>query len=245
MVILAPAAVDVVSRLGAGDSVVGVTNSVAEFPQARRVGIHLNPGIEQIAALRPTLIIAASRFDPSIAERLGAEFFLYEPKTLDQIIELVQSLAAKLGRPADGAALAAELRAALDSLRPPAHSPTVLYEVTAGPLLLAKDNSIVRDVLERAGMRYAYPRTTGGTSAEYLMANQPELYIYQVGPMNKAPAPPLQRPGWGAFNACIWRVDEFEFARPNTRLFERVKELNAILNSDNPCAAGMALYPVL
>ena len=72
LVILAPAAADVVNRLGAADLVIGVTNSVAEFPQAARVGTHRGPEIEKIAALKPTLLITTAEFDPALAQRLGS-----------------------------------------------------------------------------------------------------------------------------------------------------------------------------
>jgi len=255
IVVLAPAAADVLMRLGvadvtdaadaadATDSVVGVTNSVANFPKAAKVGTHMNPGLESIASLRPTLIIAGTRFNPEFAKRMGAEFFLYDPKTLDDIIGTVRTLGQKIGKGEQGEKLAAELQAVLDGLPPPRHSLSVLYETRSTPLSLAKSNSIVRDMLERAGMRYLYDGTAGLVSMEYLIRKQPDVYIYQQGPMNRNPVPPLRRPGWNRFTACIWKVDEFDFARPNTRLFETVQTLNTILNQDDVCAAGMELYP--
>lgn len=243
MVILAPAAADLFSRLEAADSVVGVTDSVFGFPLAANVGTHMNPGLENIAALRPTLIVAGSKFNPEFAERIGAELFLYAPKTLDEIILSVRALASKIGRETQGNQLADELHAVLDALTPPRHLLTVVYEVRATPLSLAKSVSIVSDLLERAGMRSIYSGDTGLVSVEYLMVNQPDIYIYQQGPMNKAPVPPGSRPGWSGFASCIWKVNEFDFSRPNTRLFETVRELNTILNGEEPCRAGKAAYP--
>lgn len=240
--VLAPAAADVLERLGAGDSVVGVTDNVDGFPEAAKVGTHLNPGVEKIASLRPGLIIATSRFSPELAERMGAALFIYEPKTLDAIIENVRLLAAEAGREEQGRALAEELQAMLDGLVPPGRSPTVLYETRSNPLAIARDNSVTTDLLERAGMRYAYPESIGTLSAEYLMANQPEYYMYQDGPMNRNPVTPSERPRWGNFRACSWKVNEFDFARPNTTLFETARILNDIINSENPCAQGAETF---
>lgn len=242
VVILAPAAADVLERLGAGASVVGVTNSVVGFPEAVKVGTHLNPGVEKIASLRPGLIIATSRFNPDLAERMGAALFVYEPKTLDAIIANVRLLATEVGREEQGRALADELQAMLDGLAPPGRKPTVLYETRSNPLAIAKDNSVITDLLERAGMRYAYPESTGTLSAEYLMANQPEYYLYQDGPMNRNPVPPPERTGWENFRACSWKVNEFDFARPNTTLFETARILNNIINSENACAQGAETF---
>ena len=238
IVVLAPAAADVLMRLDVMDSIVGVTNSVSGFPLAVNVGTYMNPGLESIAALNPTLIIAGTRFNPAYAARIGAEFFLYDPRTLDDIISLVRSLARAIGKEAQGKQLADELQAILDGLQPPRRSVSVLYETRATPLSLARNNTIIRDMLERAGMRYLYDGSAWLVSMEYLISAQPDVYIYQHGPMNRNPIPPARRPGWDRFAACAWMVDEFDFARPNTRLFETLQMLNAILHQDDICAAG-------
>lgn len=242
VVILAPAAADLFERLGAAACVVGVTNGVDNFPAAAKVGTHLNPGIEKTASLRPGLIVAASRLNPELAGRMGAELFVYEPQSLEEIISLVRLLSGKIGRPEQGNALAGELRAVLDGLTPPARRPTVLYETRSAPLSLAGADSVIRDLLERAGFRYAHPGNSGLTSVEYLLHNQPDFYLYQEGPMNRNPLPPKDRPGWGNFRACAWKVDEFAFARPNTGLFETALRLNEALNSADPCARGDEVF---
>lgn len=242
VVILAPAAADVVERLGAGAYVVGVTNSVDSFPSAAKVGTHLNPGVEKIASLKPDLIVATSRFNPELAERMGAGIFVYEPKTMEGIIENIRLLADKIGKKEQGHILAGELQVTLDGLIQPQRKPAVLYETRSTPLAIAKDDTVIKDLLERSGMIYAYPENTGSLSAEYLLANQPEYYIYQDGPMNKNPVPPVERPGWENFKACYWKVNEFDFARPNTKIFETARILNGIINSDSPCVKGAELY---
>ena len=243
VVILAPAAADIFSRLGAADSVVGVTDSVSGFPHAAMVGTHMNPGLENIAALRPGLIVAGTRFSPELAERMGAKLFVYAPKNLDEIIGAVRAVSRTIGREKEGERLAKDLQSVLDNLSPPRQVPSVLYEVRAAPLSLAVQQSVMRDLLERAGMRYAYKGDTALVSVEHLMARPPDIYIYQQGPMNKNPTPPRSRPGWENFAACIWKVKEFDFARPNTRLFESLQSLNAILHQGDFCRAGTVLFP--
>lgn len=242
VVILAPAAADVVFQLGAESSVVGVTNSVTEFPKAEKVGTHLNPGIEKVASLKPTLIVANTRFDAGLAKRMGAELFVYEPQSLDEIVESVRLLGQKIDKEATGRALAESLKSILDNLRVPSKPLTVLYETRSTPLAIAKEKSIIKNLLERAGLRYAYPRSTGMISAEYLLANQPDIYIYQQGPMNKNPVPPRERAGWERLQSCLWKVNEFDFARANTQLFTTVVKLNEILHADNPCEAGIERF---
>jgi iron complex transport system substrate-binding protein len=242
IVILAPAAADIVHKLGAGGSVVGVTDTVAEFALAARVGTHLNPGIETIAALRPDLIIAAPRFPPELAERIGAALFVYDPGTLEDILHVIKDLAIRIGRERQGEELVLALRNMLDGLRTPPGAPGVVYEVRANPLSVARRDSLVVDVLKRAGLRPALPETSGMLSVEYLLVHQPDIYIYQIGPMNKNPLPPPDRPGWSTLGSCVWRVNEFEFSRANSRTFETVRQLNEIMNSGDICARGRDMY---
>lgn len=243
IVVLAPAAADILARLGAEEQVVGVTNSVSEFPLAQKVGTHLSPGVEKTASLRPGLIVANNRFNPELAERMGARLFIYEPHTLDGIIESVRELASEIGRKEAGQALANELQSVLDGLTRPPRRLTVLYETRSRPLALGKHGSIIRDLLERAGLHYTYPANMGTVSMEYLLAGQPDIYIYQEGPMNRNPERPVLRAGWERLESCVWKVDEFDFARPNTGLFETVRLLNEVIVSEDFCARGRQLFP--
>ncbi len=233
VVILAPAAADVVSRLGAGDLVVGVTSSVKDFPTAMSVGTHRQPEIEKIAALKPTLLIATCDFDLALAERLGAELFIYEPTSLEGITAGMRGLAARLDREKQGQALAEHIAVLLGQIDPDsARRPTVLYEVRAEPLSVAGSRTVIRDLLEKAGFEYAHKGTSGLISVEYLLTHQPDYYIYQVGPMNKNPVSPNERPGWENLKSHIWKVDELKFARPNIQMFETLVELSKVLRSE-------------
>lgn len=243
VVILSPAAADILYQLDAGELVVGVTNNVTEFPHAEKLGTHLNPGIEKIASLKPDLVICTSRFDPELIKRMGAEYFLYEPISLDEIIKDIVLLAEKIHKPHEGEKLSSYLQGILDDLKIPDKKISVLYETRSTPLGIAKTKTIIKDLLERAGMKFAYPKSTGIVSAEYILAYQPDLYIYQEGPMNKNPVPPQKRKGWDNFKSCIWKVDEFDFARPNTQAFKSLQDLNEILHSENPCEVGRLKYP--
>jgi len=246
VVILTPAVADILVRLGASESVVGVTRNVTDFPDAVSVGTHLNPGVENMAALRPTLLIVPAGFNADLARRMGAAHFVYAPRTLRDIIRDVLALGTLLGKETEAKTLADSLEnilAELKSPKPMEERPTVLYETRSKPLAVARDHTIMVDILETAGLRYAYPDSAGIISAEYLLANAPDYYIYQEGPMNIDPVPPARRPGWGGFRGCAWKVDEFSFARPNTTSFETVRQLNAILTGEAPCAAGRLVYP--
>ena len=244
IVILAPAAADIVNKLGLGPAVVGKTNRVEEFPHAVKIGTHRNPGIENIAALNPTLLIAPARFDKEMATRLGATLFAYEPHSLPDILNAIHTLGNITGQQKAAHALATPLSQTLDRPTQPntRQGPTALYETRSTPLSLAARDSFIASLLASAGFTYAYQGTGGEASAERVIASPPDFYIYQVGPMNKKPTPPDKRPGWAQFGACVWKVDELTFARANTESFALVEALRTILDTPDPCAAGKAFF---
>ena len=241
IVILAPAAADIVAKLGLGGYVAGVTSNVTNFPQASTVGTHRNPGIENIAALEPSLIIAPSRFSEEIAARLDAVLFLYEPGSLPDILDAITQLAALTGTTAEGEALVARLGGAIPK-RAKGDRPTVVYEVRSTPLSLAAQGSFLANLLDSSGFHYAYKGASGEVSPEYLLEKTPDYYIYQIGPMNRKPVPPVERNGWSGLDTCVWKVDELAFARPNTDSFALANDLAAILESKTPCEAGKAFF---
>ena len=243
IVILAPAAADSVQKLGLDGAVVGVTSRVEEFPLAARVGTHRNPGIENIAALRPTLIIAPARFGGE--GRFGAQTIVYEPRSLQGILDALRQIGKATGKEAEAESLAASLAGAI----PPGTAsgkgnkgPTVLYETRSVPLAFAAQGSFLANLLGSAGFSYVFRGSGGEASAEMVIAEPPQFYIYQVGPMNKNPVPPKERAGWEQLGSCVWEVDELAFARPNTASFALVEALHAILNGPEPCEAGRAFF---
>ena len=244
IVILAPAAADIVNKLGLGPAVAGKTNRVEEFPHAAKVGTHRNPGIENIAALSPTLLIAPARFSEEMAARLGATLFIYEPRSLHDILNAIHTLGNITGQQEAAQALTTPLSQTLDRATQPntQQGPTILYETRGNPLSLAAKNSFLASLLTSAGFTYAYHGSGAEASAERVVAAPPNFYIYQVGPMNKNPTPPDKRPGWAQFGACVWKVDELTFARANTESFALVQALRTILDTPDPCAAGKAFF---
>ena len=230
IVVLAPAAVDILEHLQAENLVVGVTRSVKEFPQATRVGSHIRPNLEIIRSLQPDLLILSSNrfFSEAMAEAVDAQVVYYHPETLDEILQQISHLASLLGKQKEGKQLVQEQRQKLREVIPLTNPPTVVYEVTAMPLMLAGRENIVRDIIEQAGGKLITPgkRKLVRFNAEEILAQQPDVYIYQVGPMNRNPTPPQERGPLARMNARFLKVDELQYSRANTKSFDNVMELN-------------------
>ena len=236
IVILAPAAADIVEKLGAGAEVVGKCDSIDEFPSARKVGTHINPSIEIIASLKPTVIISTARFTSEQAARTGAERWMYAPESIDAIPGEVLKLGKRLKREKEAAAIEKSIEEKLAAVTLPKSKTTALFEVRSNPLSLAGQNTVASSALVAAGMQNMFGlQRTSSVSPEFVLSSAPDYYIYQEGPMNLNPVPPLKRNGWERLDSCIIKLDEKVFSRPNTDIFDTVIKLNRILNSENPC----------
>ncbi len=232
IVVLSPAAADVLHALGADKLVVGKTRNVKLFPKAVFVGSHIRPNVEIVASLRPTLIVASSErfFSKELAERFGAKFYLYDPYTLEGILRHIESLGKLLKREKEARLLVERLKRKLKHIRPLRVRPRVVYEVMQNPYLLAGSRNIVADIVEKAGGVYLIRqnRKFVRLSCERARLLRPDIYIYQVGPMNRNPVYPLKRPCFKGMDFEVLKVDELSFARANTKSFDNVIYLNRI-----------------
>lgn len=230
-----------VEALGAGETLVARTAADKTPGRAALpvVGTHMAPNIERIAALRPDLVIqlvgrkeAAVQSDALRA--LGIPVLDLEIASFRDLFAAVRLLGQALDRNAEAGSLCARWQARLDAVadslkgRAPVR---VFYEVRYPNLLAAGRDSIVNDIIERAGgvNVVSRERRLVRFNEEALLAAAPDAYILQRGPMNPAPQPPEQRPHFQSLNAVrqgrvLW-VEEERFARPGPASIDAVEEL--------------------
>ncbi len=232
IVVLYAAASPVLKALGVSDRIVGVTKTDHTFSGVTSVGSHLRPNIELLKALKPDLIVAGSKraFPKEMSKRLNTEVFYFDPRTLEDILDRIESLGRMLGRQAQAEALIKRLKAKLSEVRPLNRKPTVIYEISARPLKVAGKRSIITSIIEHAGGENLIKVRKKHVliSPEKVISLAPDFYIYQVGPMNKNPLEPGKRPYFGSLKSKVVRVDEYEFARPGINAFQAVVDLNRI-----------------
>ena len=233
IVVLYAAASPVLKALGVEEEVVGVTRKDHTFPHAVKVGSHLRPNIELIKALKPDLIIAGSRraFPEALRQKVQARVFYYDPRTLAEILKTIEDLGQILAREKEAQALVAQLEKKLAQVEAISCRPRVVYEIMERPLKVAGQKNIVTDIIRVAGgvnpVKVAKKHVL--ISPEEILLLKPDLYLYQVGPMNKNPTPPKKRAYFKGLRAQTIKVNEFEFARPGLNAFEAVIHLNGIL----------------
>ncbi len=244
------AVTELVCALGLESRLVGRTDADARVEALRSVrdlppvGTHLRPNPERIAALRPDLVVQVLGRQDSVEQverlrRLGLPVAAFQLRDFDDVLRLADWLGKALGSPEKADALRAELTGRLEAaqsrINRQAAPPKVFFEIRYPNLLAAGGESFVDDLIRRAGGVNAV--TTSGRVArlneEELLRLDPDVYLYQRGPMNPDPSPPASRRHYGVLRAVsrgrVLEVDEQLFSRPGPRAVQAVEQLAAFL----------------
>ncbi len=230
VVILAPDSSDIFLKLGLESKVVGITRHVHLFKNAKRVGTHLKPNIEIIKSLKPDLIVVKRKKDIDVRMFGNTKIYTYNPQTLDGILEQIENISKMFKKDRDAEKLISKLKQKLQLLKPLKKHPKVVFEVMQTPYIAAGRKSIVNDIIKKAGginiinsNRY-FVRI----SNEKIALLKPDVYVYEVGPMNKNPSAPNTRALFKNLKMKIIKVDESKFLRSSTVSFDSVVYLNKI-----------------
>lgn len=190
VVSLAPDLTRTVVDLGAGSTLVGVSDLCdPPAPDVRRVGPLVQPSIEAIAALEPDLILATAEGNPrAVLERLrgvGLPVFGVAPHRggIDGVVDGVEAVGRALGRGDAATRRVATLRRELAAVRRRAAALPRLSAcglVWTRPVIAAGAGTFLDDLLDLAGADNAcrrgdeaYPRL----SAEELVLARPDVVI--------------------------------------------------------------------
>jgi len=131
--------------LGEGDRVVGISGYTVRPPQARskpKVSAFINARFDKIEALKPDLILGFSDLQAEIAAELvrrGHNVVIFNQRTIAEILRMIRTVAALVGRQAAGEALADDLENGLNHVRAKAaqlpRRPRVFFEEWDDPLI--------------------------------------------------------------------------------------------------------------
>src|ERR1700674_1250887 len=124
IVSLAPSLTETIYALGLQDRLVGDTDYCDFPPEARKkqkVGGAINPSLEEIAQLKPDLVLVTRHLNTldtvHSLDALGIPSYATDPRTVGEIVTSSKRLGEVLGAPEVGAALAENLEHRLDVLR--------------------------------------------------------------------------------------------------------------------------------
>ncbi len=229
-IIISPAVSDIFLKLHLEDKVVGVTKHIKGFKNAVKVGTHIKPNLEIIKSLNPDIIIISSyRFFPKdFVNKFNARIYVYNPYTLKQILDNILEIGKLFNKEKESQQLIAKLKEKLLQVKNLKYHPKVVYEIMQNPYILAGQKNIISDIIKTAGGKNIINinKKLVKFSQEKVRFLNPDIYIYQVGPMNKNPLNPLKRVWFKGCKFKVLKVNEINFARPNTQSFDNVLFLN-------------------
>jgi iron complex transport system substrate-binding protein len=250
IVSLAPSLTETVYALGLQDRLVGDTDYCDYPPDAQKktkVGGGLNPSLEQIAALRPDLVLVTKSFNRletvNSLENLGISSYATDPHTVDEIISSSKKLSDVLGVPQAGVSVGDEMQRHLSDLsRRLAALPAkrVLFVVWTQPLISVGKSTFIADALRHAGAvsvvdsEQDWPQV----SLEEVAHLQPDFLVFAESHSDTA-APTVEAlatlPGWSIVDAVAKRriaVISDAVNRPAPRIVSAIEDLAKQLHPD-------------
>jgi iron complex transport system substrate-binding protein len=189
---LSPHITEIVYALGAQDQLVAVTDFCRYPPaalQQERIGGLIDPNIEKIVALKPTMLFGV----PAHAElneklhRFGLKIRMYPNETWKDMLNTIDSIAVKTGRQDQGNALVSRLSRSLEGLHQTGNDPQpavlLLIGHEKGSLrnaTVAGPNTFIDEMLYAAGGSNIYADLGiryGTVSIESMISRSPEIVI--------------------------------------------------------------------
>jgi len=194
IVSLSPSTTEILHGVGAFDRVVAVSDYCTFPPEVAglpRVGGWSNPNLEQIASLRPDLVVFSdqqAQFIKDRVEALGVRTLAVPARSLEDALAGIESIGRAAGNEAEAARLLAETRASLDDVRRGAEGlprRRVLCVVDRAPgtlrdIYTAADGTFIAQLIELAGGESIAPPASAGwgkLQKEAVVALDPEVII--------------------------------------------------------------------
>jgi iron complex transport system substrate-binding protein len=247
VVALAPNLTEIVFAIGAGDSLVGVSDYSDYPPEARKIprvgGLEISA--EKVASLRPDLVLATregnARGPVSALEAAGLKVVVLPTGSLDAVLEGVRLAGESLERRDSAARLVESLSRRREMLRLRVRGrprPRSVLLVWPEPPQAAGGGTFLHDVLTEAGADNLLGSRPGWpvVSMEYLTTEPIDVFVL---PASAETRPVFERAvSSGALSRGnarrarrVW-IDEAALTRPGPRVFDALEELAAALHPE-------------
>jgi iron complex transport system substrate-binding protein len=243
IVSLAPSLTETVYALGAEDRLVGDTN-YCDYPsdaqKKPKVGGVVDPNLEEIAALRPDLVLVtkdANRLETVRAlENFHIPAYATNPRKVAEIITSTEKLADVLNVPSAGKSIAEDMQSRLAALQAKLNGLAprrVLFVVWTEPLISVGKQTFIADALTKAGAASIVESSQDWPqiSLEEVVHLQPDYLVFAPSHTDVAHQDfesLANLPGWRILSA----VREHHFAvisdavvRPAPRIVSAIEEL--------------------
>ncbi len=235
--------------LGEQDRIVGVSGYTVRPPEARlkpKISAFTSAKFEKIMAVEPDLVLAFSDLQAEIVRELlvrGVTVFAFNQRSVEEILDMILTLARIVGVPAKGEALVAGFRANLDAIAESARKfprrPRVLFEEWKDPLITGI--RWVEELIEIAGGEPVFPELRYEKAAKGrivqpadVIPRAPDVIIASWCGMKVNKEAIAARPGWqdipAVRNGQIYEIKSTYILQPGpAALTEGVRQLHEII----------------
>ena len=241
IVSLVPNLTEILFELGVGEQVVGVTKYFTDSSQGQGkevIGDFLNPNLEKIVSLKPSLVIAehwpSSRTVPRLREYGLPVLETLSPTSLEEIYQVIREVGKVVDRSQPAEALIKNMKERLRVVKERAaqlsERPSVYIEVDLPTWTIGK-RSFITEAFHLCGARNLFDdveKRALQASKETIIARNPDIILtYTVSASLIS-----QRPGWDQIKAVQnGRIlDDFDrdlLSHGNHRLIEGMEKLQA------------------
>ncbi len=186
VVSLAPSLSEVIYYLGKDSELVGVTD-FCDAPFCRdkeRVGGIVNPSVEKVVSLRPTVVFCTTMTPERVCEalkRLGIKVYRLRLISLEDLYSAVDFLSLRLGAPPKGRELRRELEGEAEWLGGCLGGKRGVVVLSVKPLYCAGSSTYLGELLALSGAKVVPEGGFKAVSLEFLMALRPDLVFSFAG----------------------------------------------------------------
>ena len=193
---LAPNITEVIYALGLGNQLIANTQ-LCDYPKDStskpKIGNFINPNIEKMIQLQPTLVVATVGTPLSILERinsLGIPVFRYNPHTLKDIEDQILELSKKLDAEKNGLELVNKIELSIFNLKKSTiknQNKKYLFLIQLNPIYSLTNKTWIGELFNFSGFKNIIPDKLGEfpiIDKELILKEKPKI-VFTSGLFNK------------------------------------------------------------
>ena len=260
IVSLAPSNTEILFLIGAGDSVVGVTD-YCDYPynftawieagNMTSIGSYYGPSVEPIVALEPDLVLASTGSLDAAASlaNLGYNVIITEGQTLDEILSDILLVGRATYKNTEAAAVVSDMRAQIDAVvdtvtNEATTTPTVYHEVWYDPIMSVGPTTFIDELMALAGGENIFHDATTSwpvVSSEAIVEKNPDVMFFPDMYMSttnfyETIQAVKERPGWDSITAvqndAIYEINADIVSRTGPRLVDALEAIAKMVHPE-------------
>ena len=240
IVVLDPAAVEMIYMLGAEDKIVGVANLERSkvWPEEKvakleSVGTFIKPSLERIITLKPDLVITSALTDDNLNNGLKSnsiEAKRIQANSIEEIFTNFMEVAKMLGKENEANKIIAEKRAKLEEIKKMATgNKKGLFVMSASPLMVFGNDNLPNDIMKLLNIKNIAENQKGRNpivTPEFIMKENPDIIITLLPNPTQIVATNPQLKNVNAIkNSKFIVVNSSQILRGSPRTIDQIEEI--------------------